>query len=261
VCLCAKPARLRIISASRPLSQVSISPDTRIFKFRLPNDAPLGLSTCACLLASGGRDKDGAATVRPYTPVSTNAMRGAFELMVKVYEKGALSQHMNQMLPGDSLDFKHVAHNVKIQYPFHGAKRIGMLVGGTGVAPMLQALHAILGGAETAGASASLLYASRTQRDILAKETLDAWSASFPDRLDVTHVLSREPERSAWAGERGRIDRRRILASLPPPGDGTLIFVCGPPAMYDTMTGPRHDKELTGLLAEMGYTAAEVVKF
>ena len=47
----------------------------------------------------------------------------------------------------------------------------------------------------------------------------------------------------------------------PPPSDDVLIFVCGPPAMYDLLSGPRTDKALTGLLAEMGYSARHVVKF
>jgi len=80
--------------------------------------------------------------VRPYTPVSTNALKGSFELMVKCYD-GGLSKHMDGMSIGDSLDFKHISFNVKTQHPF--VKKVGMLVGGTGITPMLQALHAILG--------------------------------------------------------------------------------------------------------------------
>ena len=44
---------------------------------------PLNLSTCACILA-GHKDD-----VRPYTPISTNAMTGSFELLVKAYPNGA----------------------------------------------------------------------------------------------------------------------------------------------------------------------------
>ena len=50
-------------------------------------------------------------------------------------------------------------------------------------------------------------------------------------------------------------------AQLPPPSASVLIFVCGPPAMYDSLSGARADKALGGTLAEMGYTAEQVVKF
>ena len=45
---------------------------------------------------------------------------------------------------GEQLDFKHIPFNVKTQYPF-GKKSIGMLVGGTGITPMLQVGAAALG--------------------------------------------------------------------------------------------------------------------
>ena len=92
----------------------------------------------------GAKDAwDGSDAVRPYTPISTNAMVGKFELMVKIYEKGKMGQHLDSMEVGDFLDFKHIPFNVKVQYPFN-RRVIGMICGGTGVTPMLQALHALL---------------------------------------------------------------------------------------------------------------------
>ena len=283
------------------LQREAISHDTILLTFGLADAAkPLGLSTCACLLVQGGAD----AVVRPYTPVSTNAVVGRFDLMVKVYDDaqggGALSRHLDalQVPPhpkpplrartevnawfarqiGDTVNVKHIPFNVKMQYPF-GKKKLGMLVGGTGITPMLQvhrchqagrrpgpdaaccpqALHALLG---TAGddTEITLLDSNRQAKDILAREALDAWSAAH-GRLSVVHTLTREPSGSDWPGLRGRIDRALIEEHMPPPGEDALIFVCGPPAMYDTLTGPRGDEELSGLLAEMGYEAAQVVKF
>merc|ERR1712086_645121 len=113
-------------SSSALLQVAIISHDTKVFTFGLPEQRPLGLSTCACILAMGGADADGNPVVRPYTPVSTNAMCGKFELMVKIYEQGVLSQHMDKMAIGDTLQFKHIPFNVKIQAPF-GKRHIGML--------------------------------------------------------------------------------------------------------------------------------------
>ena len=80
-----------------------ISDDTKVFTFATPDTSkPLNLPTCACLLARGGKDSDGNPFVRPYTPVSTNDVAGEFELMVKIYPDGNLSQHMNSMKVGDT---------------------------------------------------------------------------------------------------------------------------------------------------------------
>jgi len=231
-----------------------ISEDTVLVTFALPDaGAPLGLSTCACVLARAGD------AVRPYTPVSTNAALGSFELMVKVYEGGALSAHLAALDVGASVDFKHVPFNVKIQYPF-AAKKLGMLVGGTGIAPMLQALHALLGTAGDA-TETSMLYGSQVSGNILAGDVVDAWAAAFPDRFSATHVLSHEPADSDWEGARGFIDRDLIARHIPAPGEDCLIFVCGPPAMYEALCGPRGEEELSGVLAEMGYRGEQIVKF
>lgn len=254
---------------SRLLSNVSVSHDTRVFTFGLDSDKALGLSTCACLLmkgVDGPFDDEGKPVIRPYTPVSTNAMVGKFELMVKVYPDGKMSQHLDRLEVGHPVHFKHVGGNVKIQYPFNSKPNIGMLVGGTGITPMIQALHVLLG---TSGdtATVGMVYGSKTSKDILAKETLDAWTATYPERLKVTHVLSDEPaEGSSWDGARGFINRELIAANLPSPDSECLIFICGPPPMYTALSGPRDapgapPSELAGLLKEMGYTTEQVIKF
>jgi len=246
--------------ASAPLmSKQAVSHDTRVFTFGLPDPTKsLGLSTCACILARGGANAEGEQLIRPYTPISTNAMVGEFQLMVKVYD-GGLSKHMDQMSVGDTLDFKHIAFNVKTQYPFN-LKHISMLVGGTGITPMLQALHAILG-TEGDATKVTVLYGNRTERDIICRDTLDEWTATFGDRLAVHHVLSEE-KGDSWKGATGFINKELISAHFPAPSeDSHQVWVCGPPPMYDALCGPRTEKEVAGVLAEMGYSAEQVYKF
>jgi len=238
----------------------SVSDDTKLFTFATPDTSkPLNLPTCGCMLAQGGADDDGNPFIRPYTPVSTNAMVGEFELMVKVYPNGNLSQHMDRMKVGDAMEFKHIKFNVKKQYPF-GVGAVGMLVGGTGITPMVQALHAILGNPDDT-TKVSVLYGSQRSDQILCKEILDEWQQSYPDRLTVTHVMSNEPEGSDYAGERGFINGDLIGKHFGAPGSDVNIFICGPPPMYDALCGAREAAELTGVLGDLGYQAGEVTKF
>jgi len=247
--------------ASTPLKKVEqISADTKVFTFATPDTStPLNLPTCGCMLAQGGADAEGNAFIRPYTPVSTNSMVGEFELMVKIYPEGNLSQHMNTMKVGDSLNFKHIKFNVKKQYPF-GVANVAMLVGGTGITPMVQALHAILGNPED-NTKVNMLYGSQVADQILAEQVLADWQAAYPDQLSVTHVLSGEPQDSAWTGERGFITEDLMAKHFPGPKEDLNIFVCGPPPMYNALCGAREEAELSGVLAGMGYTAEQVTKF
>jgi len=102
-----------------------------------------------------------------------------------------------------------------------------------------------------------MLYGSQKSTNILATEVLDEWSSAFPGRLDVTHVLSAEPEGSSWTGPKGFITPELIAEKLPGPSEDCLIFVCGPPPMYDALCGPRGEAELSGALKDMGYAALD----
>ncbi len=76
-----------------------------LLRFGLPDPTnPMGLTTCACLLASANlMDKEKGEKVdviRPYTPISSNNQVGCFDLLIKNYGKnGWLSRYMCEELP------------------------------------------------------------------------------------------------------------------------------------------------------------------
>lgn len=111
------------------LETFPVSDSSSVFRFGLPDTSkPLNLSTCACILAQakistttmgGGNDDDDddhdndeekeEVVVRPYTPISTNAAVGFFDLLVKNYGAQAkMSRHLHEMKEGDQLQFKHI---------------------------------------------------------------------------------------------------------------------------------------------------------
>lgn len=56
-----------------------------MLRFGLPDkEKGLGLSTCACILAGAKVDEGDDMVIRPYTPISTNADKGTFDLLIKV---------------------------------------------------------------------------------------------------------------------------------------------------------------------------------
>lgn len=241
-----------------------VSPTTKLLRFGLPDiNKSLQLSTCACILARTKVDEEDV--VRPYTPISTNADTGFFDLLVKHYgPTSKMSRHMHDTMQiGDELEFKHIEFNVKIQAPFGHPKHIGMLVGGTGITPMIQALHAILGSSDSTAPKpkVTMLYGSKFANDILGYEILQQWSNDYKGQLEVIHVLSDEDASSTWTGKRGFINQALIAEYFPPPAENPMIFVCGPPPMYNALSGPREEKDVTGVLGQMGYQTEHVYKF
>jgi cytochrome-b5 reductase len=128
---------------------------------------------------------------------------------------------------------------------------------------MTQALHAILGSPSSDQESVSMLYGSKESTDILGKDLLDTWQKQHGDKFSVNYVLSEEPENSDWKGERGYITKELIQKHFPGPDEeNIIIFVCGPPPMYNALCGPRDEKdEIKGILGEMGYKPEQVYKF
>jgi len=250
------------------LERIVVSKTSSVLRFGLPDKSlPMNLSTCACVLAKATiQDED---VVRPYTPISTNELVGSFDLLIKDYGGSGLSNHMcKTMAIGDQMEFKHIPFNVKLQAPFK-PKKIIMMVGGTGITPMIQALHAILGGDDDN--EVVLFYGSRTEDDILGRALVDSWAKEYPTQLKVVHILSDEPtaagdECSTWKGRTGYITRQVVEEEAGPSfgpegGDNVIVFVCGPPPMYNALSGPRGEDEVKGLLADMGYSKEQVYKF
>jgi len=135
----------------------AVTPDSTLYDFGLPEGQSLNLPVCACLLLRGPDD-----TIRPYTPVSNASMLGAFQLLIKRYPKGVVSQYLHDLPLGAKVGFKHIKFNVKEQYPFPGKQTFTMLAGGTGITPMYQALHELLGNQDDERRVA-LLYGSNLQ--------------------------------------------------------------------------------------------------
>lgn len=250
------------------LERVVVSKTSSVLRFGLPDKSlPMNLSTCACILAKASIQDEGKNqdVIRPYTPISTNQLVGSFDLLIKDYGGNGMSNHMcKTMAVGDCVDFKHIEFNVKLQAPF-SQKKIIMMVGGTGITPMVQALHAILDDDDSDN-EVVLFYGSRTEDDILGRDLIDAWAKEYPKKLKVVHVLSDELEGSStWKGRTGYINRQVVeeeAASYGPDcGDDVIVFVCGPPPMYNALCGPRGEDEIKGLLADMGYKKEQVYKF
>ena len=111
-------------------------------------------------------------------------------------------------------------------------------------------------------------HASSGHRDAHAVEDLSIrfCAAKHPKQLKLHNILGQsagDPAPEGWTGEVGWIDEEKIKRLCPPPAADTLVFVCGVPALYTALCGPRGDKSLPEdtVLAKLGYTPEMVSKF
>ena len=160
--------------------------------------------------------------------------------MVKTYPSGKMGNHMAEMKIGDKLDFKGPI--VKLAYKPNQYKSIGMVAGGTGITPMLQVIDEILANKDDK-TTVSLIYGNQTESDILMKKEIDARAAANPDKLKVYYTVdklgSNPMAKIFWKGGVGYVTEETLKEKMPPPGESSMVYVCGPPAMYRRSAGQR----------------------
>ena len=69
---------------------------------------------------------------------------------------------------------------------------LGLVAGGTGIAPLMQMVRAVLSD-PSERTKISVVFANRFVDDILLKDELDSFALTQPDRFRVHYVLSTPP--------------------------------------------------------------------
>ncbi|WP_329225333.1 2Fe-2S iron-sulfur cluster-binding protein [Streptomyces sp. NBC_00111] len=177
-------------------------------------------------------DIDGRAVRRAYSASSAPGSP-RLEVTVKHVEGGRFSGHVHRGLrPGDGLAVRGPSGS------FHTGQRppdeLVLIAAGSGVTPMMSMIRTQLA-VRTGRGRIALLYSSRSPDEIIFGDELSRLARENPDRLSVTHVLTRRDGRIGADGV------RRWIAGLGQAGDAHF-YVCGPEALMDAVQGV-----LTGL--------------
>ncbi|KAG8531400.1 NADH-cytochrome b5 reductase [Bacidia gigantensis] len=214
-----------------------ISHNVAIYRFSLQTPThilglPIGQHmSLAATLDVNGQQKE---VVRSYTPISSDENPGYFDLLIKSYPQGNISQHLTTLQLGDTMKVK--GPKGAMVYTPNMCKRIGMIAGGTGITPMLQVIRAIVRGRPRNGGNdhtqVDLIFANVNPEDILLKENLDTL-AKEDEGFRVLYVLNNPPEK--WEGGVGFVTADMIKEHLPAPGLDMKLLMCGPPPMISAM--------------------------
>lgn len=255
-------------------AKVPLSHDTILLRLKLDSAKhQCGLPVGYHVYLRGEKNGEPGAkkVMRAYTPSSLNGTLGFVEFVIKVYfpndhkdypEGGALTRYLNEVNVGDFVDAKGPAGEIKYDGRgalwVHGRKkkvqRITMLAGGTGVAPMLQMIVAILSDPEDE-TEIRFLFANKSEKDILLRYTLDRLQAEHPKRFQVHYTISRHDE--TWSGLRGRVTQQMISETCFTAGYAenkrTVALLCGPP-LFETET-------CVPALKALGYAAEDIVRY
>lgn len=172
-----------------------------------------------------------------------------------------MSTHMHNMKPGESLDIKGPIP----KYPLTENKHdhVCLIAGGTGITPMHQICRKIFRNSDDK-TKVTLVYGNVSEPDILLKKDFEELENTYPRRFRAVYLLDNPPE--GWTKGSGHVTKDLLKTMLPEPKEENIkIFVCGPPGLYKAVSGgkksPSDQGELSGMLAELGYSKDQVYKF
>ncbi|SFB76785.1 ring-1,2-phenylacetyl-CoA epoxidase subunit PaaE [Nocardioides terrae] len=136
---------------------------------------------------------------------------------------------VHDVRPGDEIEVQVPTGSFTAD-PRAGGRHL-CIAAGSGITPMLSIATSLLthGDAEVA-----LLYGNRTSGSVMFAEDLGDLKNAFGSRLQLVHVLSREPRDAELFSGRLDADRiRRILDVLLPVEQFDDVWLCGPFAMIN----------------------------
>ena len=160
-------------------------------------------------------------------------------MTVTIKESGDFTNSIAQTRPGDPalVDGPYG----RFSFQFDSPDRLVFIAGGVGITPILSMMRHLRDSGDRR--RVVLIYANRTEHDIIARRELDA----MPDNMAVHYVLDSPPER--WEGYTGHVSGPVIEGCA---GEGLQksdLYLCGPPAMM---------KKVCAQLRSLGVSRAQI---
>ena len=173
---------------------------------------------------------------RSYSICSTPAElseEGRIRIGVKEVPGGAFSSHgVRGLSPRVTLEVLPPLGTFTTELDPARSRRYGAIVAGSGITPVLSLIATAL--ATEPASTFTLVYGNRAAASVMFADELGALKDRYPSRLQVLHVLSREPGLSPALS--GRLDRDRLalLLGTAVPADLDEWFLCGPAGLVRT---------------------------
>ena len=182
---------------------------------------------------------EGQKHLRSYSICTERRLDDTVAITVKRQVAGLVSNYLHDHLKvGDSLEIIKPAGKFYVETSVKNERHLCLIGGGSGITPLMSILRAIL--FNETKSKVSLLYANRTEKDIIFFEWLTSLQQKFPERLAVLHALS-SPENSVTEGIiHHRIDASFIADFYRKHHQNNLpeqFFLCGPTGLMETSRG------------------------
>lgn len=152
---------------------------------------------------------------------------------------------VHEVRPGDRIEVQPPSGSFRAD-PAAGGRHL-CIAAGSGITPMLSIATTLL---DNPDAHVTLLYGNRSVSSVMFADELADLKDAHHDRLDLIHVLSREPrDVDLFSGRLDGARLRELLTRLVPVHDMDHVWLCGPFGML---------AEARRVLGELGVDAERV---
>jgi cytochrome-b5 reductase len=220
-------------------SKIQISKDGHVLRFIVPEETSSSkFKTCRYVYLEGIPTKTGEVMKRPYHPISLDTDKGFIDIFIKVYEKnprekfGIFSNYLANLQEGQVITL-YGTHG-HMEYKGMGkfsilkekseiekkVKKIGMIAGGSGIAPMFQLIQKITSSRKD-NTAVSLIYCIKNIEEMSFGEDL----IKFDRKGKISFYPVVENIDSAdWMFGKGKVNEDMIFNYMPDPS-GILYFI------------------------------------
>ncbi|XP_009951161.1 PREDICTED: NADH-cytochrome b5 reductase-like [Leptosomus discolor] len=212
-----------------------LTEDTYQYRFELPGNSSLRLSLGQHIVLRGV--VNGLEVQRAYTPISPGNAEGYFEVLMKCYEAGLMSQYIKTWKKGDMVFWRGPFGGFPYRPNKHG--ELLMLASGTGLAPMLPILQSITDDEEDE-TFVTLVGCFRTFDKIYLKPLLQDLARYW--NIRIFYVLSQETslENLPWSYQEntytGRLNEDLMKMIINSCRRKPFVLICGSSAFSEDMS-------------------------
>lgn len=229
--------------------------DIATYRFKLPSEEhklglPIGQHITIQYAYKNPETGEESEVIRHYTPVSLDLETcGYFDLLIKKYPKGKMSQLFRDIKVGDSISVRGPKGFYNYEKLFPKKKELFMICGGTGLTPMAQIIRGIYLNSKHNplnenkrkydDTKITLIYGNQKEEDILMRKELDEMAAEMKGQLTIHYILDQAPKDASWVSKVGYADKELLqkagLKPTSPDENDVQVLLCGPQGMVSGM--------------------------
>lgn len=169
---------------------------------------------------------DAPVECKRYLSISSSPTEKGYVEFTKKITQSDFSATLGALKTGDTIRLRYPFGNFTLKDP---SEKICFLSGGIGITPVRSICKFVVD--KSLGTDIILIYANRTQKDIVFRKDFEQMQEKYP-KLKVVHVLQ-----EAAPGLKARIGliNSQVISEEVPDYNERKFFICGPPMMVDAM--------------------------